>query len=175
MAFWYLFNGRICAEHMRRRSAAMENVIVGIDVSKDRLDIAVRPSGEIFAVERNAKGLGALAAKLKEMSPHLVALEATGGFETVVAASLSAAGFGVVVLNPAQIRNFAKATDRACARAGQLIFRFARSAIEGSALKPMSSMRALSPIWLRLLRFAEATKPEVRPLPADRALRESAA
>ena len=85
------------------------NVIVGIDVSKDRLDVAVRPGSEVFVVERNAAGLEVLVARLRELSPHLVALEATGGFETVATAALAAAGLPVVVVNPAQIRAFAKA------------------------------------------------------------------
>ena len=85
----------------------MENIIVGIDVSKDRLDVAVRPSGEVFAVERNAAGLELLVARFRELSPHIVALEATGGFETVAAAALAAAGLPVVIVNPAQIRAFA--------------------------------------------------------------------
>jgi transposase len=87
----------------------MEMITVGIDVSKDRLDVAVRPSGEVFAVERNTAGLELLAARLKELAPHLVALEATGGFEMVVTAALAAAKLPVVVVNPAQIRSFAKA------------------------------------------------------------------
>jgi transposase len=87
----------------------MDRMIVGIDVSKDRLDVAVRPSGEAFAVSRDAAGVEQLVARLRKLSPHLVALEATGGFETVVAAALGAAGLPVVVVNPAQVRAFAKA------------------------------------------------------------------
>jgi transposase len=73
----------------------MSSITVGIDVSKDRLDVAVRPSRELFAVERNARGLEALTARLLELSPSIVALEATGGFETVVAATLGSAGLPV--------------------------------------------------------------------------------
>jgi transposase len=87
----------------------MDMITVGIDVSKDRLDVAVCPSGEAFAVERDAAGLERLAARLREIAPHIVALEATGGFETFAAAALAAAGQPVVVVNPAQIRSFAKA------------------------------------------------------------------
>jgi transposase len=87
----------------------MDRTTVGIDVSKDRLDVGVRPDGEVFAVERNAAGLERLVARLKELSPRIVALEATGGFETVVTAALASAGLPVVVVNPAQIRAFAKA------------------------------------------------------------------
>ena len=58
----------------------MDKVIVGIDVSRDRLDVAVRPSGEALVVERNAAGLEELVERLRSLGPHLVALEATGGF-----------------------------------------------------------------------------------------------
>jgi len=87
----------------------MEKITVGIDVSKDRLDVAVRPSGETLVVARNAVGLEELCARLRVLGPHVVALEATGGFETVAAAALAAAGLPVVVVNPAQIRAFAQA------------------------------------------------------------------
>jgi transposase len=87
----------------------MDTISVGIDVSKDRLDVAVRPSGEVLVVERNAAGLERLAAWLKERAPRIVSLEATGGFETVAAASLASAGLPVAIVNPAQVRAFAKA------------------------------------------------------------------
>lgn len=87
----------------------MEKITVGIDVSKDHLDVAVRPSGERFAVPRTGAGLDDLVARLKVLKPNLIVLEATGGFETVVVAALSAAGLPVAVANPAQIRAFAKA------------------------------------------------------------------
>ena len=119
----------------------MDSITVGIDVSKDRLDVAVRPSGEALTVERNAAGLELLAARLRELSPHLVALEATGGFETVVAAALAAAGLPVVVVNPAQIRAFAKAVGQ----------RAKSDPIDAAVIA----------------HFAEATRPEVRPLPDE--------
>jgi transposase len=87
----------------------MDRIIVGIDVSKDRLDVVVRPSGTTFAVERNAAGVEKLAVQLSALSPHIVALEATGGFETVAAAALGVAGLPVAVVNPVQVRAFAKA------------------------------------------------------------------
>ena len=85
---------------------------VGIDVAKDRLDIAVRPSREVFAVERNGAGLAALCEKLLTRGP---AIEATGGFEEIAAASLAGAGLPLVVVNPAQVRSFAKTIGRRCA------------------------------------------------------------
>jgi transposase len=87
-------------------------VFVGIDVSKDRLDVHVRPSGDAFAVARNGKGLDSLVARLAALTPALVVLEATGGFEITVAAALAAAGLPLVVVNPRQIRDFARAIGR---------------------------------------------------------------
>lgn len=87
----------------------MEKIIVGIDVSKDRLDVAVRPSGDRFSVERDAAGLDALANRLRSSGVDLVVLEATGGLEGIVVAALAAVQLPVAVANPAQIRAFAKA------------------------------------------------------------------
>jgi transposase len=84
----------------------MDKITVGIDVSKDRLDV---PSGERFAVPRTGAGLDDLVARLKVVKPNLIVLEATGGFETIVVAALAGAGLPVAVANPAQIRAFAKA------------------------------------------------------------------
>jgi transposase len=95
---------------------------VGIDVSKDRLDVHVRPSGESFSVTRGGKSLDQLSIDLTKLSPALVVLEATGGFELTVAAALSGAGLPLAVVNPRQIRDFARAagqlakTDRLDAR-----------------------------------------------------------
>jgi transposase len=87
----------------------MEKITVGIDVSKDHLDVAVRPSGELFAVPRTGAGLDDLVARLKVLKPNLILIEATGGFETVAVAAVAAAGLPVAVANPAQVRAFAKA------------------------------------------------------------------
>ena len=71
----------------------MDIIAVGIDVSKDRLDVAVHPGGEAFVVERNGAGLEQLTARLKQLAPTIVALEATGGFETIAAAAIGSAVF----------------------------------------------------------------------------------
>jgi len=84
-------------------------MFVGIDVSKDRLDVHIRPTGEVFAVARDGAGLEQLVGKLRTIAPSLIVLEATGGFETVVAAALAAEGLPLAVVNPRQIRAFAKA------------------------------------------------------------------
>jgi transposase len=117
----------------------VEIIAVGIDISKDRLDVAVRPSGEAFAVDRNAAGIDRLIERLHVLSPAVIALEATGGFEVVVAAGLAAAALPVVVVNPAQIRAFAKAVGQ----------RAKTDPIDAAVIA----------------HFAEATRLKVRPLP----------
>lgn len=90
----------------------MDAIVVGIDVSKARLDVRVTPSGEVLVEANDAAGVAKLTGRLTELSPDLVALEATGGFETLAAAALSAAGLPVVVVNPAQVRSFADALGK---------------------------------------------------------------
>jgi len=88
----------------------MEQVFVGIDVSKRQLDVHVRPSGEAFSVARTSDGIEDLIARLcGGAGPQLVVMEATGGFETVVAAALAAAKLPLAVVNPRRIRHFAEA------------------------------------------------------------------
>jgi transposase len=85
---------------------------IGIDVAKDRLDVHVRPSGESFAVARDGDGLAALAERLRGLAPTLVVMEATGGYEAVVASAVGAARLPLAVVNPRQIRDFARATGK---------------------------------------------------------------
>ena len=87
-------------------------VFVGIDVSKDRLDVHLRPSGEAFCVPREGKGMDDLVIRLQRLSVALVVLEATGGFEATVAAALAGVGLPLCVVNPRQIRDFARAMGR---------------------------------------------------------------
>lgn len=87
-------------------------MFIGIDVAKDRLDVHIRPGGEAFTVARDDEGVDELVKRLRGAAPALVVLEATGGFETIVAAGLTAAGLPVAVVNPRQIRDFARATAR---------------------------------------------------------------
>jgi transposase len=93
------------------QSTAMPS-FVGIDVSKDRLDIHVRPSGQTFVVVRDGKGLEQLVNDLPALNPALIVLEATGGFEITIAAALASAGLPLAVVNPRQIRDFARAMGR---------------------------------------------------------------
>ena len=114
-------------------------VFIGIDVAKERLDVHLRPTGEALAVARDGDGLAALIERLAKLAPSLIVLEATGGFEATVAAALSAAGLPLVVVNPRQIRDFARATGR-LAKTDRL---------DAEAIA----------------RFAEAVRPEPRALP----------
>jgi transposase len=90
----------------------MDAFVVGIDVSKDRLDVHVAPSGKAFAVGNDHAGVEELAAMLRPLAPKAVALEATGGFETLAVAALTGAGLPVMVVNPAQVRAFANALGK---------------------------------------------------------------
>ncbi len=117
----------------------MDGVYVGIDVSKDRLDVHVLPEGQAFAVARNGEGLAELCVRLARGPVTIVAVEATGGFETIVAAALAGAGLPLVVVNPAQVRAFAKALGK----------RAKTDPIDAAVIA----------------RFVAATKPVVRPLP----------
>lgn len=112
---------------------------VGIDVSKDRLDVHILPSQNAFAVERNAEGLDQLIGRLKDLEPMIVAIEATGGFESLAVAALAAAALPVVVVNPRQVHNFAKALGL------------------NAKTDPLDAFV--------IARFAEATKPAIRPAP----------
>jgi transposase len=111
----------------------------GIDVSKRCLDICVRPSGEIFQEPNSETGVRRIVERLNEVHPDLVVLEATAGLEALLAAALAAAGIAVAVVNPRQVRSFAMATGRLAKT----------DAFDASVLA----------------HFAEAVRPEVRPLP----------
>jgi transposase len=114
---------------------------VGIDVAKHRLDVHLRPSGESLAIDHGEEEITALIERLVALEPTLVVLEATGGLEVRLAAALAAAGLPVAVVNPRQVRSFARAigrlakTDRLDAKA--------------------------------IAHFAEAVRPPVRPLPDE--------
>lgn len=119
----------------------MDEICVGIDVSKDTLDVAFHPSGEASVYTRDDAGIAALVVRLKDLGPRLVALEATGGFETVVAGACAAAQLPVVVVNPAQVRHFARAV--------------------GAHAKTDPIDAAI------IARFAQATRPAIRPMPDE--------
>ena len=86
--------------------------VAGIDVSKATLDVAVLPAGEVLQFSNDANGIEELSKKLKSAAVDLVVMEATGGYETAVATALVGTGLRVAVVNPRQVRDFAKATGR---------------------------------------------------------------
>jgi transposase len=114
---------------------------VGIDVSKDTLDVCVRPDGEEQVFPNDDVGIARLVERMGELVPELVVLEATGGLEVLVVAALSEAGLPVVVVNPRQTRYFAKSI-------GQLA---KTDAIDARVIA----------------HFAEAIHPAVRPVPDE--------
>jgi transposase len=117
----------------------MDAIFVGIDVSKDRLDVHIRPGREAFAVPRDGKGLEELIDRLRTLSPQLIAIEATGGFETIAAAAIAGAALPLAIVNPAQVRHFAQAVGK----------RAKTDPIDAEVIA----------------HFAEAVKPEPRPVP----------
>jgi transposase len=116
---------------------------IGIDVAKARLEAACRPSGATVAVANDEAGIHDLVTRCQALAPTLIVLEATGGYEAAVVAALATAGLPVVVANPRQVRDFAKAT-------GQLA---KTDAIDAQVL-------AL---------FADRVRPTPRPLPDEAA------
>ena len=113
-------------------------VFVGIDVSQDQLDVAIRP-GSTFTVASDDEGVTALVTRLQTVRPTLIVLEATGGLEAPLLGALAVTGLPVVALNPRQVRAFARAT-------GQLA----------------KTDRVDAQV---LAQFAEAMRPPVRPMP----------
>ena len=87
-----------------------QNVYIGVDVSKDHLDVAVRPTGHQWRVSNTHPQIGKLVRALDEYGPVVVAVEATGGIEVPLMIALAAAGVPAARLNPRQVRDFAKAT-----------------------------------------------------------------
>jgi transposase len=118
-------------------------VFVGIDVSKEILDVAIRPSGEGRSFTHDEEGLSQMAEWIQAASPQLIVLEATGGLEVEPIRALIARGLLPVRMNPRQIRDFAKAT--------------------GTLAKTDKIDAQI------IARFAEAVRPEVRPLPTPEA------
>ena len=85
---------------------------VGIDVAKAQLDIALRPSGERWSVPNDPNGVTTLVDRMQTLQPTLIVLEATGGLERLVTSALATAGLPVVVVNPRQARDVARATGQ---------------------------------------------------------------
>jgi transposase len=118
-------------------------VWIGIDVSKEQLDIVVGVDGPAWSVANDDGGIEALVQELREQPCGLIVLEATGGFELPVTTALAAAGLPVVVINPRQARDFAR---------------------------PVGQLAKMDRLDARILAlFAERVRPEPRPLPSEEA------
>jgi transposase len=126
----------------------MSHVFVGVDVSKDRLDVATHPEPGSWSVSNDEAGIEDLVQRLLPLRPERVVLEATGGYEMQALSALGAAGLPAVAVNPRQTRNFAKAAG---------------------LLAKTDRIDAIA-----LARFAEALKPEIRPIPDAAAQKLSA-
>lgn len=113
---------------------------VGVDVSKDSFDFNIRPAGEAASLPCTPAGIRQFIARLSHFQVQLVVMEATGGYEKLIAAELATAGFPVVVVNPRQVHDFA----RACGRLAK------NDRLDAEIIA----------------RFAEAIKPQIRPLPS---------
>ena len=115
-----------------------EEIYVGIDVAKARVDVAIRPGSDIWSIDYNEHAVSELVSRLLAMEPTAVLLEATGGLEVPLVSALATAALPVVVVNPRQVRDFAKATGK------------------------LAKTDALD--VQVLAHFAEAVRPPVRPL-----------
>ena len=123
---------------MIQRPVYVGPVYVGIDVAKDRVDVAVLPGGRTWPVDYDEGEVASLVAQLETIKPESVILESTGGLETPLVAALAAAALPVVVVNPRQVRDFAKSTGQ---------------------LAKTDRLDALI-----LAHFGEAVRPPIRPL-----------
>jgi transposase len=166
-------------------TATMAQLYAGVDVFKDRLDVCLR-RGEVerhndaFFVAHDDSGIDALVSRLVEERPMLVLLEATGGFERAVVAALATAGLAVVVVNPRQVRDFARATGRLAKTDridAEVLARFAEAVRPAPKPLPEEEIRTLQGILARrrqLLgmltaeknRLHSATKPVARRIAA---------
>jgi transposase len=121
----------------------MDQLFVGIDVAQEQLEVYVRPSAAGWSVAADEAGVAALVERLRPLGAQLIVLEATGGYETLVAVGLAEAGLPLASVNPRQIRDFARATGQ---------------------LAKTDTLDARS-----IAAFAEAVRPPVRPLPDEQA------
>jgi transposase len=114
---------------------------VGIDVSKTHLDVAVHPTGATWTVPYEEAPVTALIARVQALAPRVVVLEASGSYESAAASALAAAGLPVAVVNPRQVRDFARAIGR------------------------LAKTDRIDAHVLAL--FGERIQPQIRPLPSD--------
>jgi len=152
-------------------------VYIGIDVAKGMLDVAVEPTGETWRTANLPEAIGELVTQLTARQPALIVLEATGGFEATVAAQLAAAALPVAIVNPRQVRAFAKSlgrlakTDRLDA---QVLARFADAVRPEPRALPNEAAQRLSALCARRRQLVEMLTAEQNRLPrAEGAVRPS--
>jgi transposase len=133
-------------------------IFVGVDVSKARLDVAVRPSGDTVTVPYDEAGLAGLVVRLQTWQPVAVVLEATGDLESAVVSALAAAGLPVHVVNPRQVRDFARATGRLAktdALDAQILAQFGEVLRPAPRPLPDEATQALSAVLTRRRQLIE--------------------
>ena len=124
-----------------REGGPMPTCFVGLDIAKDHIDVSVRPTADRWQANQTDSGIEALVARLVALTPALVVVESTGGYETAVVTALAVAHVPIAVVNPRQVRDFAKALGR------------------------LARPDAIDAAVLAL--FAERVRPEVRWLPDE--------
>ncbi len=118
-----------------------KETFVGIDIAKDQLDVHVLPKAVHFTCEHDANGIASLLSRLQKEDPTVIIMEATGGYEITLAAELSVAGLPVAIVNPRQVRDFARGIGK---------------------LAKTDAIDAFV-----LARFGETNRPEPQPIPTD--------
>jgi transposase len=135
----------------------MSDLYVGIDVSKRWLDVAAPPQ-PVFRVDNDDSGIAVLVEKMKQLSPKLVVLEATGGFEMQVAAALAVASIPLAIVNPRQVRHFAKSTGKLAktdAIDAAMLARFGAAHQPEARALPTAEMRELEELLRRRRQLLE--------------------
>lgn len=131
---------------------------VGIDVSKERLDVCLMPGSETLVVSNDQPGIESLLGRLRQSPPKLVVLEASGRYERPVAAALAASGIVLAVVNPRQARDFAKATGRLAKTDridAEILARFAVAVGPRPSVLPDEEAQALQAILTRRRQLVE--------------------
>ena len=124
------------------------SIFIGIDVAKTQLEVAVRPTGEHRTVPQTEAGMADLVARVQALAPALIVLEATGGLERLASAALAATGLAVAVVNPRQVRAFAKATGR-LAKTDRLDAQLVAHFAEAVPPEPRPLLEELAQEWRR--------------------------
>ena len=143
------------------------STFVGIDVSKFRLDVAVRPTGEIISGDNTSDGIKQLVERIQAVSPTLITLESTGGYERPLVIALAEAKLPVAVVNPRQARDFAKSTGK-LAKTDQIdamtLAHFAEAMRPAEYTLPTVQARALSALLVRRRQLVEMITMEAQRL-----------